>query len=222
MDTMFDTLLQLPLFQGLAHEDFTNILEKVKLHFTKHKPGETIAAEGNSCNRLVFILKGSVSATLPATDHSYLFTEHYSAPCLLEPYSLFGMHTTFAATYIATEETHTIDIGKRFLLDELLKYEIFRLNYLNIICNRAQYLHRRLRTPQDGDVEQRIIRFITGLSERPAGEKSLKIKMEELARICNETRMNVSKALNSLQNKGLVELHRGEIVVPRLELLIKH
>ena len=37
---MYDTLLQLPLFQGLAHEDFTNILGKVKLHFTKHKAGE--------------------------------------------------------------------------------------------------------------------------------------------------------------------------------------
>ena len=37
MNTMFDTLLQLPLFQGLAQEDFTNILGKVKLSFTKHK-----------------------------------------------------------------------------------------------------------------------------------------------------------------------------------------
>ena len=37
--------------------------------------------------------------------------------------------------------------------------------------------------------------------------------------ICNETRINVSKTLNSLQNQGLLELHRGEIVVPRLELL---
>ena len=42
METMFDTLLQLPLFQGLAQEDFTCILEKVKLHFTKHKPGELL------------------------------------------------------------------------------------------------------------------------------------------------------------------------------------
>ena len=42
METMFDTLLQLPLFQGLCHEDFTSILDKVKLHFIKHKVGETI------------------------------------------------------------------------------------------------------------------------------------------------------------------------------------
>ena len=33
MNTMFDTLLQLPLFQGLAQEDFTNILGKVKSLF---------------------------------------------------------------------------------------------------------------------------------------------------------------------------------------------
>ena len=38
MNTIFDTLLQLPLFQGLAVEDFTRILEKVKLHFAKQLP----------------------------------------------------------------------------------------------------------------------------------------------------------------------------------------
>lgn len=35
MNTMFDTLLQLPLFQGLAQEDFTNILGKVKAELYK-------------------------------------------------------------------------------------------------------------------------------------------------------------------------------------------
>ena len=45
---MYDTLLQLPLFQGLAHEDFTNILGKVKLHFTKHKAGETLVKKGTT------------------------------------------------------------------------------------------------------------------------------------------------------------------------------
>ncbi len=75
MDTMFDTLLQLPLFQGLAHEDFTSILEKVKLHFTQHKPGEIIAAYGDNCDRFIFVLKGGVSATTPSVDRIYQFTE---------------------------------------------------------------------------------------------------------------------------------------------------
>ena len=36
--TMYDTLLQLPLFQGLCKNDFTNIIGKVKLHFVNTTP----------------------------------------------------------------------------------------------------------------------------------------------------------------------------------------
>ena len=61
METMFDTLLQLPLFQGLCHEDFTSILDKVKLHFIKHKAGETIIESGTLCTQLCFLLKGEIS-----------------------------------------------------------------------------------------------------------------------------------------------------------------
>ena len=50
--------------------------------------------------------------------------------------------------------------------------------------------------------------------------KILKIKMEDLAQIINETRTGVSKALNTMQTKGLVELHRGEIILPNVENLI--
>ena len=64
METMFDTLLQLPLFQGLCHEDFTSILDKVKLHFIKHKAGETIIGNGSPCKQLRFLLKGKVSIVI--------------------------------------------------------------------------------------------------------------------------------------------------------------
>ena len=40
--------------------------------------------------------------------------------------------------------------------------------------------------------------------------------MEELANAINDTRLSVSKALNGMQESGLLELHRGEIVIPDL------
>ena len=69
MNTMFDTLLQLPLFQGLAQEDFTNILGKVKLSFTKHKAGEVIVKAGDTCSQLIFVLKGEISSLLHLRIH---------------------------------------------------------------------------------------------------------------------------------------------------------
>ena len=41
--TMYDTLLQLPLFQGLCKNDFTNIIGKVKLHFRKYNADDILS-----------------------------------------------------------------------------------------------------------------------------------------------------------------------------------
>lgn len=221
MDTMFDTLLQLPLFQGLAREDLTNILGKVKLHFDKRKAGECLQQAGSPCDRFLFILKGEIASTTATadTDTPYRLTEHFTAPHLIEPHSLFGMSTRYASTHTAVEEVHLLSVSKSFILDELSKYEIFRLNFMNILCNRSQQLNRRIWSTAGTTPEERITHFIRTHCERPAGRKILKIKMEHLARLINESRLTVSKALNDMQARGLVELKRGEIVIPATEKL---
>lgn len=220
MNTMFDTLLQLPLFQGLAQEDFTNILGKVKLDFTKHKAGEVIVKAGDTCSQLIFVLKGEVSSYTSSADASYSFTEYYQAPYVIEPQSLFGMNTSYVSTHTAQTETHTVSISKAFAMSELFRYDIFRLNYMNIISNRAQSLNNRLWAKTADNLEKRIGNFILTHTERLSGRKILKIKMEELAQVVNDTRMGVSRALNSMQEKGLLELRRGEIMIPDAEKLL--
>ena len=220
METMFDTLLQLPLFQGLCHEDFTSILDKVKLHFIKHKVGETIIESGSPCKQLCFLLKGEVSIVTSSKENIYTVIEQMEAPYLLEPQSLFGMNTHYTSAYVAHTEAHTVSISKAFVLSDLFRYDIFRLNYMNIISNRAQTCYNRLWTKVPEKLEARIADFILSHIERPSGEKILKIKMEELANAINDTRLGVSKALNGMQEDGLLELHRGEIVIPDIERLV--
>lgn len=220
MDTMFDTLLQLPLLQGLAPEDFTSILEKVKLHFVKLKPGETIARADSPCNELIFILNGEISATTTSADNLFSMTEHFKAPYLIEPQALFGMYTCYTSKYVATTETNSVYVSKSAVTNHLLKYEIFRLNYLNIASSQAQGLNNKLWGHIPDTLESRICRFILNHLRRPQGPKSLKIKMEDLATIVNDSRNNVSKTLNQMQDKGLLELHRGEIAIPEAERLM--
>ena len=91
---------------------------------------------------------------------------------------------------------------------------------MNIISNRAQSLSNRLWAENTDNLERRIGNFILTHIERPAGRKTLKIKMEELAQVVNDTRVGVSRALNSMQEKGLLELHRGEMMIPNAEKLL--
>lgn len=220
MDTMFDTLLQLPLFQGLCHEDFTCILDKVKLHFTKHKAGETIIESGSPCTQLCFLLKGKISIVTNSKENIYTVIEQMEAPYLIEPQALFGMNTHYCSSYIAHAEVHTVSISKVFVLSDLFNYEIFRLNYMNIVSNRAQNLYSRLWEEPVPDLKDKIIRFFLLHFEKAQGEKIFKVKMDDLARYLDDTRLNTSKALNELQDKGLIELRRKEILISDAQKLI--
>lgn len=67
-------------------------------------------------------------------------------------------------------------------MSELFKYDIFRLNYMNIISNRAQSLSNRLWAENTDNLERRIGNFILTHIERPAGRKTLKIKWKNWPR----------------------------------------
>lgn len=217
--TMYDTLLQLPLFQGLGKNDFTGILDKVRIHFTKHKAGEVVLRKGQKCNELVFLLNGSLISETQDKECLYTLYEVINAPYLMEPYSLFGWRTEYVSTYTTQTDTNLVTIDKSDLLAELSNYEIIRLNYLNILSNRVQNLNERLWTNLADNIENRIIDFVLLHSSIPVGEKRLKIKMDDFAKLLSSTRIRVSKVLNDLQDKRWLTLHRGEIRIPEIALL---
>lgn len=218
--TMYDTLLQLPLFQGLCKNDFTNIIGKVKLHFRKYEANQTIVEQGDSCTKLIFLLNGEITSHSTDEQHSYSLQETFGSPFVIEPYSLFGMQPRYTATYKASTDSNLVTIDKTFVLSELNNYEIFRINYLNILSNRGQIAYDKLWNSHIGGTKDKITNFLLLRSMKPEGEKRLKIKMDDLAHLIDDTRINVSKVLNDLQEKGLVELSRKEIFIPALEKLV--
>ena len=144
--------------------------------------------------------------------------------CCVKPirtfrYSLYGLQTIYVSTTRAVSEVATVRIDKPTIARELFKYEIFRLNYQNVISGRAQSLQRRLWQAPAGSLRNRFIHFLLMHFERPTGRKVVKIKMEDLAQILNETRLNVSRVLNQMQDEGLLSLHRGGIEIPEASLL---
>lgn len=211
---MFRTLLQLPLFQGLSQEDFTNILGKVKFHFTKYNSGEIMLKNKGVCDKLTFLLKGEITVSTASEGESLVFLEHQESPYLIEPYSLFGMDTLYRSTYIARSDINVLSIDKSYVVRELLKYDIFKLNYTNNICNKVQILQSRLLMPMPTQIKSKIVHFVYIHAEKMEGGKILRIKMENLARNLGDTRLNVSKALNEFQEQNLVQLRRKEIVIP--------
>lgn len=220
--SMYDKLLELPLFQGLSEDNLTNILEKVKVEFNKFAPEEYISRQNAKCEGLIFILDGKVCIHSKDSKHHFIIEEEIKGPHIIEPYSLFGMYTEYQSSYQAISEVNTLNIDKKYIISNLCQYEIFNMNYLNILSNRAQTMYNKLWNSHIGNTQEKILNFLLLRSTIPYGKKTLTIKMEDLASLTDDTRLNVSKALNELQDKDLISLSRKKIIIHDLRLLNEH
>lgn len=216
----YDHLLQFPLFQGLSHTELLQMAGHTKFGFRKVAAGKPVVKEGEVCQALFFLISGRLTLVTRSDDHRYSVEEQLSAPWLLQPEVLFGAMPRFGSTVTAAVESHFITLSKDEVLRLCDDFLIFQLNLLNLLSTQSQRRGRACwrRTPTD--LRQRIVRFLLDHSVYPAGPKMVHILMEQLAGEVNDSRLDVSRALNAMQSDGLVILHRGRIEVPSLEKLV--
>lgn len=219
---MYENLLRLPYFQGMSKDNITAILDKIQLEYKNHGDKEPLCKKGDECNRFIILTKGEITSCAEASDGTYSIEEEHKAPYAIEPYSMFGYNTTYNRSYRSKDNCTTLTIEKSFFFNEFSKQNIFTLNFTNLISRRAQLLNDAIWEYTPCTIEGRIITFIAKRCETTHGCKKVSIKMERLATLLCETRLNVSRALNNLQNRGLIVLNRKEIYIPEFEKLLPY
>lgn len=219
--SMYDTLLLLPLFQGISRNQLTFLLEKMKFNFEKVGKNKVIAAQGQKCTDLIFVLQGKVKSQFVDVVNKYSIFEFYEGQMLIEPHVLMGMDPVYSATYVAETECGILKIDKRYMIDELIHYDVLMMNYINMLCSYAQSRDIRHRMLRLGDTYQKIIAFIEQRCEKQTGKKIIKVNMVELAHLVDAARIYVSRVLNEWNEKGLIELHRKSMIIPALEKLVE-
>lgn len=217
---LHERLLELPLFQGMSKNDLGQVIATTKFRHMSYHKGKTIVNEGDACDNLYFLLSGTISATGHSDDNGYSITETFNAPEVLQLERIFGLTQRYTYTFKTVTDCNFISLGKMEMLALADNYEIFRLNMLNIICTKSQRLTRFPWRTKPKDIRHKIIRFIETRCLRPAGPKTLRIKMERLSDEINESRLNVSRELNAMNDEKIISLRRGEINISALEKLI--
>lgn len=209
---MYNTLLQLPLFQGMSRTVLSEVVEKVKLHFLRIEAKKKIFSQGESCDKLVFLLSGELTSEIHAPCGTFSLIETFDKPQMIEPYSLFGKRPSYKATYTAKSDVSLLTIDKQYIYGVLDKYEVFRMNLLNLLSNKAEQLHTHIWSISPQPLEGRLAHFVRSLCTTPHGPKTLRIKMDDLATLLDDTRLNISRVLNKWQQSGIIEMHRKEFV----------
>lgn len=216
---LYDSLQSSPLFQGLTSDNLLQIIGQTKFSFHKIAAGDTIKDEGEKCNRLALVTSGQAKSIAHADDHGYSIEESVAAPYMLQPECVFGLHTHYTRTFIATTTCDTVEIDKNDLMRISDEFIIFRMNIINYISALSQKATRKLWHPTPADARGRIVYFIKQHCLSPTGPKTMRIKMTRLAQETGTGRRAVSEALNAMQDEKLLTFSRGIIEIPHIEAL---
>lgn len=217
---IYEKLLQFPLFQGMSRDDLEMVAGHTRFGFMKVGKEATIAKEGSACTHLYLLINGSVRVETYADDHGYRVVEKMQAPYILQQEAIFGYNQRYTHHFIAQTDASFITIDKEEVLRLSEDFLVFRLNLLGYFATQTQRLFRQPWRQCPHSLRERLIRFFVQHSVYPAGAKTFYILMNRLADELNESRLEISRALNSMQQDGLLSLHRGRIEIASLEQML--
>lgn len=217
---IYDRLLQFPLFQGMSRDDLEIVAGHIRFGFQKVTAGRQIIHAGDPCTHLYFLINGTLKIETFSDDSRYSVIEQMSSPYILQQESIFGYYQRYTHNFYALTDANFLTLDKEEVVRLSEDFLVFRLNLMNHLATQSQKLIQMQWRRSPLSLRERIVRFFFQHTLYPAGPKTFHILMERLAEEVNDSRLNVSRALNRMQESGVIELHRGRIEIPQLERLL--
>jgi len=204
----------------MSRDDLEIVAGHTRFGFQKVTAGRQIIHAGDPCTHLYFLINGTLKIETFSDDSRYSVIEQMSSPYILQQESIFGYYQRYTHNFYALTDANFLTLDKEEVVRLSEDFLVFRLNLMNHLATQSQKLIQMQWRRSPLSLRERIVRFFFQHTLYPAGPKTFHILMERLAEEVNDSRLNVSRALNRMQETGVIELHRGRIEIPQLERLL--
>lgn len=138
MSSMYETIMELPLFKGIGEDQLSLMLEKTSVEFLKYEDGDIIAENKDIVTDLNFILSGRVRQTYDLVNFPIAIDEIVGKGSVIGALHLFGMNTTYTSTCMAMGKVSIMKIGKKQYMNIIQSDKIYMLNFVNYLSAAAQ------------------------------------------------------------------------------------
>ena len=204
MNSMYQQLMQLPLFQGVSTENLTALVEKLPFHFLKFHNGEQIFAAGTPCTHIKFIVSGKVRIETAFPGLRVALMQTVSTPHVLAPEYLFGRETTYPYTAVAEGQCGILQLRKSDYIKMLGIDKVFLFNILNYLSSGSQRATKSALSIKDGSVAERLSLLVDNLTLAGATDISLHFKQKDLCSLLGTQRTTLIATLSKLMEHGVI------------------
>ena len=219
---MTPALTNNPLFRGITPEKLSANREENSFHTRSYRKGEILARQGDVCNRLVILTKGSVRGEMIDYSGRLIKVEDIAAPRALAPLFLFGEENRFPVEVTANEPTEVIEIPKASVLELFRRNEQFLENYMNLSANYARTLSDKLFFMSFKTIRQKIASYLLRLyKQQQQLQITLDRSQQELSDYFGVSRPSLARELSHMQEDGMIIADRKQITILQKEWLIR-
>ncbi len=222
---MFDKLLQLPLFQGLTHEEFQRLIESYPFHFLKVANGERIVTAGDPCTHLRFIVGGAVRFSTSSRVLKVAVEHTLDSPDVIAPDHLFGLDTSYPFDAWGSGEAAILQIKKLDFLNMLSSSRVLTINTLNYISRNAQAMRSQLLGSQNMRVAERLVIIATLFTAQRSRDIKIVYRLRDLNRLLGllTSRVAIADVCAQFETMGLVRKSApGEIYFGNRQDLVNY
>lgn len=220
MDSMFQTLMTLPLFHGVSYQKIAELIGNYRFHFLKYTENQKIISAGDPCTHLMTIISGKVRATITSADNRVKVSQTLVAPEIITPDFFFGRRTTSPATIESIENCGIMQIDKNDYIEIVSSDKIFLFNYLNILSMNAQLSTEGVLALTSGDLRKRIAYWIVALTQRNGQDIAMECRQRDLYSVFGVPRQSLLSALTEMKELGILEFSATSIQITDRKQLV--
>jgi len=220
MNSMYQQMMQLPLFQGVSTEKITTLVEKLPFHFLKFRNGEQIFAAGDTCTHIKFIVSGQARLEMPCSWLRVSFFQTLSTPHVMAAEYLFGRETTYPYTAVAQGSCGILQLRKSDYVKMVSSDKVFLFNILNYLSSGSQRSISSALTVKDGSLAERLALLIDALMITGATDMVMKFKQKDLCTLLGTQRTTLMATLGRLADEGVIEYESNTLrIIDNYQLL---
>lgn len=213
MENIYQTLMQLPLFQGVSRSKLLELVEKTRFHFLKYEEGEKVIARSESCSHLKFLLSGSLRCEMNTYDGKVKLTQTLHAPDIIAPDHLFGRSTHYPANFYAVGSVGMMQIDKATFMTIMQDEPIFMINMLNILSRRSQKSKETILSMSSGDLRERLSHWILNLTSRNATNIRINARQRDLYSYFGVQRTALLNTLAEMKQEKIIDYTTNEVTI---------
>ena len=218
---LFNILSHSPLFKGIDVTLLQKYMIKIGFKQLIKNKGDVFITAGDACEDLMIPVQGCVKAEMVDFSGKTIKIEDIPAPKPLAAAFLFGNQNQFPVNVTALEPTEIFILDKQSVLLLMQMESQFLKNYLNMVCNKAQFLSYKLEFLSFKTIREKLANYLLSNINQETSSVVLDKSQEELADYFGVARQSLLRLLKEFQSNGLIKFKRRNIdILDRDGLLI--